>query len=275
MRLQIERNATKSDAYLHDTTAAELIIVIGCVLIMCYNKVPAMYMYCSTRKSLGNAAISHAISRNRFQKIFAKLYFANPEKPQDAIKTYYLDEFLACLKQTFLEARSDSTFQSIDESMTKFKGRSSMKQYMPLKPVKRGIKLWTRCDAQTGYVYDTNIYCEKETEKVEGTLGERVVQKIVASVRNKPNVVLIFDRFFTSTHLLDTIGYPAAGTYNKNRRNVAKLNAKFSDKGENEVAVCKEGLLCIHWKDTKDVLLMTNCHEADETTINRKLKDGT
>ena len=32
------------------------------------------------------------------------------------------------------------------------------------------------------------------------------------------------------------------------------------------MAVCKEGLLCVHWKDTKDVLLMSNC---------RKQKDGT
>ena len=129
---------------------------------------------------------------------------------------------------------------------------------MPLKPIKRGIKLWTRCNARTGYVYDTNIYCGKETERVEGTLEERVVQKIVESVGTK--VVLIFDRFFTSTHLLNSIGYPAVGTYNKNRRNVAKLNFKFTKKGESEMAVCKERLLCIHRKDTKDVTLMSNCH---------------
>ena len=56
--------------------------------------------------------------------------------------------------------------------MTKFKGRSALKQCMPMKPVKRGIKLWTRCDGKTGYVYDTNIYTGKGTTQVDGTLGK-------------------------------------------------------------------------------------------------------
>ena len=36
---------------------------------------------------------------------------------------------------------------SIDEAMIPFKGRSSMKQYMPKKPIKRGFKIWVRADA--------------------------------------------------------------------------------------------------------------------------------
>ena len=94
-----------------------------------------MHIYWTTKKSLGNQAISDGISRYRFQTIFAKLYFTNRNKPQDATKMYYLDEVLTCLKSNFARARSDSTYQSIDESMTKFKERSSLKQCMPLKPI--------------------------------------------------------------------------------------------------------------------------------------------
>lgn len=74
-----------------------------------------------------------------------------------------------CLKKTFINGRSESIHQSIDESMTKFKGRSVLKQYLPLKPIKRGIKIWQRCDSLTGYVYDMNIYSGKKTEETEGT----------------------------------------------------------------------------------------------------------
>ena len=156
MRFQIQKSKkSKNTPCLDDTSAEEMMIVLGCALVMCYNRVPAMHMYWSTKKSLGNQAISDGISRNRFQAIFAKLYFANPDKPQDAMKTYYLDEVLAFLKSNFAHARSDSIYQSIDEPMTKFKGRSLLKQYVPLKPIKRGIKLWTRCDADLGY--DTSI----------------------------------------------------------------------------------------------------------------------
>ncbi|KAJ8945549.1 hypothetical protein NQ318_020395 [Aromia moschata] len=53
-------------------------------------------------------------------------------------------------KYTFLKARHESPPQSVDESMTKFKGRSRLKQYLPLKLIKRGIKVWTRCDSLIG-----------------------------------------------------------------------------------------------------------------------------
>ena len=101
-----------------------------------------------------------------------------------------------------------------------------------------------------------------------------MVKKIVESVRND-DVVLIFDKFFTSINLLNSIGCAAVGTYNKNRKNVAKLNQKFTQKEESEMAGCKEGLLCVHWKDTKDVLLMSNCHTPEMTNVQRKKKDGT
>ena len=47
---------------------------------------------------------------------------------------------------------------SVDEAMIPFKGRSSMKQYLPMKPVKRGFKVWAMADALNGYLYDFNVY---------------------------------------------------------------------------------------------------------------------
>ena len=42
--------------------------------------------------------------------------------------------------------------------MIPFKGRLSMKQYMPLKPVKRGIKVCECADSSNGFVCDINVY---------------------------------------------------------------------------------------------------------------------
>ena len=40
---------------------------------------------------------------------------------------------------------------AVDEAMIKFQGQSSLKQYMPLKPTKRGIKVWVLGDSHNGY----------------------------------------------------------------------------------------------------------------------------
>ncbi len=271
MRLAILEGVKGKEIYR--TSPEEIMIVLGCMLVMSYNKVPSMRMYWSRNESLGNITIKRAISRDRFQLIFSKMYYNNPEKPEDASKIYYVEEVLSSFKEKFLIARTDSTFQSIDESMAKLKGRSALKQYLPMKPVKRGIKLWTRCDAETGYVYDTNIYHGKETEIVEGTLGERVKKNLASSIQDK-KVVLCFDRFFTSLNLMNSLDFAAVGTCMRNRRNVPKFNANI-ERGECEIRVCKEGIICARWKDTKDVILLSNCHGPDVGNIKRTMKDGT
>jgi hypothetical protein len=47
-------------------------------------------------------------------------------------------------------AYSPSSAFAVDECMVKFKGRSSLKQYMPLKPIKHGYKVWCLADSKTG-----------------------------------------------------------------------------------------------------------------------------
>ena len=47
--------------------------------------------------------------------------------------------------------------------MIPFKGRSSLKQYIPNKPTKRGIKVWVMADASNGYVRSAlKVYVGKQ-----------------------------------------------------------------------------------------------------------------
>ncbi|GIY01641.1 hypothetical protein CDAR_117711 [Caerostris darwini] len=50
----------------------------------------------------------------------------------------------------------NSLVQSVDKITVKFKGMSTMRQYLPGKPVKRGYKIWARSDAYSGYL---SIWC--------------------------------------------------------------------------------------------------------------------
>jgi len=60
----------------------------------------------------------------------------------------------------------------VDKAMINFKGQTTLKQYMPLKPTKRGIKVWVLGDSHNGYFSKLQVY----TGAVDGAekgLGSR------------------------------------------------------------------------------------------------------
>ena len=83
--------------------------------------------------------------------------------------------------------------------MIKFTGRSTLKQYMPLKPVKRGIKVWALADSHNGYFHKFQVYTGKEGSG-EKQLGQRVVKDLTQHLKGKNHI--FFDIFFTSQQLL-------------------------------------------------------------------------
>ena len=108
---------------------------------------------------------------------------------------------------------------AVDEAMTKFQGRSSLKQYMPMKPVKRGIKVWVLGDSHNGYFSRFDIYTGKGASPEKG-LGARVVKSLTEPLKNKFHHVY-FDNFFTSEQLLTDLekdGIYGCGTARKDRR---------------------------------------------------------
>ena len=68
---------------------------------------------------------------------------------------------------------SNEPKQSIDEHMTKFKGRSSIRRYLKMKPIKWGFKWWFRCASSNSYLYEFDLYLGKKN--VEINLGKGVV----------------------------------------------------------------------------------------------------
>lgn len=50
------------------------------------------------------------------------------------------------LNDSICKAYEPSSTLSIDESIIAFKGWTSLKQYMPMKPIKRGYKVWCLAD---------------------------------------------------------------------------------------------------------------------------------
>ena len=104
----------------------------------------------------------------------------------------------------------------VDEAMIKFTGRSTLKQYMP---VKRGIKVWALADSHNGYFHKFQVYTGKEGSG-EKHLGQRVVKDLTRHLKGR-NHHVFFDNFFTSEQLLRDLAEDnifACGTARKDCR---------------------------------------------------------
>lgn len=104
------------------------------------------------------------------------------------------------IRQTCLESYKPSRDNAIDEAMIKYKGRSTLKQYAPDKPIKRGIKVWVRADSHNEYVCDFSVYKGKDGEQAVTNLGGKVVTNLSRPLVGG-NYHLYFDNFFSSPKL--------------------------------------------------------------------------
>ncbi|KAJ0169398.1 hypothetical protein K1T71_014985 [Dendrolimus kikuchii] len=180
-----------------------------------------------------------------------------------------------------------TTSQSIDEAMIRFKGISSLKQYMPAKPIKRGFKFWVRADSSTSYVFEFQIYAGKsEKNTPELGLGANAVKSLTKTlIDEKVPAHVIFDNFFASYPLMQYLydnGIHSTATVDINRADLPTLvkaqkkNVKVKlDRGNYKWRVKKDVGFLI-WQDTKNVtLLRTAFHPKDKTFCQRTMKDDT
>ena len=73
---------------------------------------------------------------------------------------------------TLAESYDPSQNISIDESMVCFKGRSTMKLYLPMKPIKRGFKIWCSSRSSCGYLLKFRCTAGRRPKEIADTLIE-------------------------------------------------------------------------------------------------------
>lgn len=96
------------------------------------------------------------------------------------------------LNQRFAAEYTPPSRQAIDESMVLFKGCSSLKQYLPMKPIKRGYKIWCRANSETGYLAQFQVYEIWDSKQPPDVmLGEHVVLTLSENIL--PGSQLYFD----------------------------------------------------------------------------------
>ena len=268
-------------------TEEELWAYLGFSILMAVNHLPSIADYWKLDEVYHYAPIASRISRDHFLDISRFLHFVDnstlllrtdPNFDQlqkvrpviDAVKK-------AC--RTVFDPSKDIL---VDEAMIAFKGRSSIKQYMPQKPVKRGLKVWVMADSKTGFVSQFNVYTGKKGDTSEKGLGGNVVRELVNDLLGQHRCVYM-DNFFSSVPLyLELLSHDtyACGTIRANRKffpDDLKPALKLGYSNRGEFVFRQDGnLVTTVWENTKAVsMLSTNWDPQEVVKVSRKKKDGT
>ena len=153
-------------------TKSELYGFLGINMVMGYHQLLSWKDYWRNDQDLSVPLISDVMPRNHFLQILSNIHVndntAVPNGSTDRL--YKLRPLINTMNNNFTKLYNVSRQVSIDESMIIFKGRSSMKQYNPMKPIKRGYKLWAMGDMDGYFLYTFEIYQEKNQERSRNIL---------------------------------------------------------------------------------------------------------
>lgn len=112
----------------------ELLAFIEINFLIGYHVLPPISSDWSTQDDLTVPFVTETMSRNRFQAILCHLHVPMPHNNKDRL--YKLKPLLHILNNQF-KNYCGSPKMCVDESMIKFIGRFTIKQYNSVKPVKR------------------------------------------------------------------------------------------------------------------------------------------
>ena len=216
--------------------------------------------------------VTDVMSRAKFQQIQTRLHFANNELVTDDQKkdrAWKHRPWIENLRTNF-QSVSRSEQQSVDEIMVVFKGRSILKQYMPVKPNKWGFKVWSRCSS-TGFLHDFDIYQGRGTgidgdNKDACGLGGKVVLQLCKSITSGPNYNIFADNYFSSFRMVEELmkqGFHYVGTIRGSRLHgtplVSEADRKKQGRGSMSCVYKKNrNIVLVRWFDNKSVTLISS-----------------
>ena len=266
----------------------ELSNFIGMVMAMSVYGLPATRMYWGGETRIPR--IADVMPCKRFEEIKRYLHFNNnadldPDTPDKLFKIRPFYESIVGVFRTLPMGEH----LSIDEQIVPFKGRSSLKQYNPMKPKKWGYKIFVLSDSQ-GLVHDMSIY-DGHLLPVHGKTdiggSGNIVLQLAETIPKHKGHKIIYDNWFTGLNLqveLEKVGIHSIGTVRKKRLKgctlISDQDLKKRGRGhyeEKSTIINDVELRAIKWYDNRAVTLLTSYSSAEPVgevkRFDRKTKD--
>ena len=180
------------------------------------------------------------------------------------------------LKKRFLKYFPVSQNLSVDEAMIPYFGRHGAKQFLRLKPVRFGYKIWCVC-TPNGYLVNFEPYQGAGAGEA-GTLGVggSVVLRLVDDLP-KHSFSIYTDNFFTSIPLINNLagkGMALTGTVRANRTQKCPITSpqdlKRQPRGSMDYRKNSNSVLLVSWNDNNVVNVASNVYGINPVTYTER-----
>ena len=253
-----------------DTNNAEIRKYIGIVIYMGLNPKPEIALYWSKSILYADPFVPNLMTRERFELLYRFLHFTDNTAPHDDQDGLYkftpLGDSIISRFQTVYKPGSEIV---IDESMICFRGRLGIRQYVPGKSHKYGVKLYKLCTPDS---YTLNF--EVHTKRKHNRDGLGVTESRVVMLTEKylnHGATLFADNYYCSKelgeYLLKNKTY-LCGTVRSSRKTLTKEVTKVKLKrGEMKALENRQGVKVYNWLDKRNVLTISTVPEHSDSLV--------
>lgn len=210
------------------------------------------------------------MSYGRFLFLMCSLRFDNLNTREDRRlfdKLAPIREIFDVFNKNCKDNYNVGSYVTVDEKLESFRGRCSFRQYIPNKPAKYGIKIFSAVDSITYYTSHLEVYCGQQPPGPYNLCNkpEAIVKRITAHLQNAGRNITCDNWFTTHSLATDLLEKKTTlvGTIRKNKR---VLPASFSISKHRSVKSTifgykkKMTILSYIPKKNKCVLLLSTMH---------------
>ena len=260
----------------YDTSPQEMKKFVGLTFLMGLIEKPQICNYWSTDPLIATPSFAEAMPRDRFYNLLSFLHIndneqAVPRGDPNFDPLYKVKPIYDVVSSRFRSVYRPTQHVCIDEAMVPWKGRLTFKQYIPSKPDRFGVKLYSLCESESSYLLDFDVYTARDYvpnpqgDNIESSQGHsfQVVMGLMrrANLLNKGHI-LYLDNFYSSPYLFDHLaaeGTMSVGTVRLNRKEMPKA-LKIKLKRDEAIYRQRDNLLAMKWVDKRDVAMLSTVH---------------
>lgn len=267
-----------------DVDQDELLVLISLLIYQGIIQKPETEMYWTMKPLMETPYVRSIMPEQRFGLLLKCLHFVDDRTlptdfPHHGEKSFAkIKPFFLAVVHQFSSVYVPDWKIAIDESLMLWKGRLAMKQYIPMKRSRFGVKSYELCECGSGYIWNSIVHTGSHmslTESPDGLVSSRIVLTLAKDLLGK-GYAIYMDNWYSSPSLFQHLREQqtdAVGTVRLNRKNMpAELKKKI---GKNQVvSAFSKNLMAMKWMDKREVTMLSTFHNNAMAMIkNRRGED--